>query len=89
MIGDPVPDPAFMDKCQTSFQVPYLRSREQQLRAEGSSFLVEVLKEGFDVSYRNPYSADCQKCYKHSGGHCGFHGVPICICDDQLLCPGK
>ncbi|KAJ6766578.1 hypothetical protein OIU79_022524 [Salix purpurea] len=57
MIGDHVPGPAFMDKCQTSFKVPILRSQEQQLRDEGSSLLVEVLKEGFDVSYSNarPY----------------------------------
>ncbi|KAJ6402501.1 hypothetical protein OIU84_014575 [Salix udensis] len=56
MIGDPVPGPPFMHKCQTSFQVPILRSQEQ-LRDEGLSLLVEVLKEGFDVSYSNarPY----------------------------------
>ncbi|KAJ6707477.1 RUST RESISTANCE KINASE LR10-RELATED [Salix viminalis] len=88
MIGDPVPGPPSMEKCQTSFQVPFLRSGAQQLRDKGSSLLVEVLKEGFDVSYRNPYSADCQKCYKHSGGQCGFDGKPICICNDQL-CHGK
>ncbi|KAJ6707476.1 RUST RESISTANCE KINASE LR10-RELATED [Salix viminalis] len=55
MIGDPGPGPG--PQCRTSFQVPILRSREQQLRDEGSSLLVEVLKEGFDVSYSNarPY----------------------------------
>ncbi|KAJ6707478.1 hypothetical protein OIU85_027799 [Salix viminalis] len=53
MIGDPVPGPPFMHMCQTSFQMPILRSREQQHRAEGSLLLVEVLKEGFDVSYSN------------------------------------
>ncbi|KAJ6766576.1 LEAF RUST 10 DISEASE-RESISTANCE LOCUS RECEPTOR-LIKE PROTEIN KINASE-LIKE 1.4 [Salix purpurea] len=60
MIGDPGPGPAFIHKCQTSFQVPILRSREQQLPAGGLSLLVEVLKEGFDVSYSNarPY---CEK----------------------------
>ncbi|KAJ6364659.1 hypothetical protein OIU76_029594 [Salix suchowensis] len=87
-IGGPVFDPRFMEKCPPNFQVPFLPSWAQQLQANGSSSLVEVLKEGFDVSYRNPYSADCQKCYKHSGGQCGFDGVPICICDDQI-CPGK
>ncbi|KAJ6766580.1 hypothetical protein OIU79_022526 [Salix purpurea] len=72
MIGDPVPGPPFMDKCQASFQVPFLRSQAQQLQAKGSSLLVEVLKQGFDVSYSNPYRDDCQKCYKHSGGQCGL-----------------
>ncbi|KAJ6738615.1 LEAF RUST 10 DISEASE-RESISTANCE LOCUS RECEPTOR-LIKE PROTEIN KINASE-LIKE 1.4 [Salix koriyanagi] len=91
MIGDPVPGTAFMYKCQSSFQVPFLRSWVHQLEAKGSSLLVEVLKEGFDVSYSNPYSADCQKCNKHSGGQCGFDGFdgkPIFICNDQL-CPEK
>ncbi|KAJ6707479.1 WALL ASSOCIATED KINASE-LIKE PROTEIN [Salix viminalis] len=92
-IGYPVPDPPSMEKCKTSFQVPsfqvpFLRSWAQQLRDKGSSLLVEVLKEGFDVSYSNPYSADCQNCSKHSGGQCGFDGKPICICNDQR-CPGK
>ncbi|KAJ6936196.1 hypothetical protein NC652_011049 [Populus alba x Populus x berolinensis] len=87
IIDDPVSGPPFKDKCWTSFQVPFLQSQAQQLQATGSSLLVEVLKEGFDVSYRNPYSADCQKCRKHSGGQCGFYGKPICICNDQL-CPG-
>uniref|UniRef100_A0A6N2LVA0 non-specific serine/threonine protein kinase n=1 Tax=Salix viminalis TaxID=40686 RepID=A0A6N2LVA0_SALVM len=88
MIGDPVPGPPLMDKCQTSFQVPFLRSREQELQAKGSSLLVEVLKEGFDVRYSNPSRDDYKKWYKHSGGQSGFDGEPICICDDQLLCPG-
>ncbi|KAJ6396396.1 hypothetical protein OIU77_021431 [Salix suchowensis] len=86
---DPGPGPPFMDKCQTSFQVPFLRSREQELQAKGSSLLVEVLKEGFDVSYSNPSSDDYQEWYKHSGGQSGFDGEPICICDDQLLFPEK
>ena len=77
------------DRCRTSFQVPFLWSWKQQLQAEGSSLLGKVSKDGFDVSYRNPYGANCQKCYKHSGRQCGFDGkVPICICNDQL-CPGK
>jgi len=80
---------ASMDRCRPSFQVPFLRSWKQQLQAEGSSLLGKVLKDGFDVSYRNPYGADCQKCYQHSGSRCGFDGkVPICICNDQL-CTGK
>uniref|UniRef100_A0A6N2KA35 non-specific serine/threonine protein kinase n=1 Tax=Salix viminalis TaxID=40686 RepID=A0A6N2KA35_SALVM len=70
-------------ECKTSIQVPILPSN-------GSS-LGEVLKEGFDVSYVDPYSADCTRCYKkHPGGYCGFDaqlGKPICICSDQL-CPG-
>ncbi|KAF9683964.1 hypothetical protein SADUNF_Sadunf04G0068700 [Salix dunnii] len=84
MIGDH--GPSFMDKCETRFQVPFLRNRAEELKAKGSSLLVEVLKEGFDVSYSNPYSVDCQKYYKHSGGQCELDGAPICICDDQL-CP--
>jgi len=86
-VGDPVSGLPSTGRCR-SFQVPFLRSRAQQLQAKGLSLLVEVLKGGFDVSYRNPYSADCQKCYKHSGGQCGFAGKPICICNDHL-CPGK
>ncbi|XP_061978044.1 LEAF RUST 10 DISEASE-RESISTANCE LOCUS RECEPTOR-LIKE PROTEIN KINASE-like 1.3 [Populus nigra] len=88
MVGDSVFGLPSTNRCQTSFRVPVLRSRAQQLQAEGSSLLVEVLKEEFDVSYSNPYSADCQKCYKHSGRQCGFYGKPICICNDQL-CPEK
>ncbi|KAJ6371025.1 hypothetical protein OIU77_001518 [Salix suchowensis] len=56
------------------------------------SLVGEVLKEGFDVRYIDPYSADCTRCYKkHPGGYCGFDaqlGKPICICNDRL-CPGK
>ncbi|KAB5560969.1 hypothetical protein DKX38_005926 [Salix brachista] len=85
-IGDPGPGPG--PQCRTSFQVPFLRSRAPELQAKGSSLLVEVLKEGFDVSYSNFYSDDYQKCYKPSGGQSGFDGKPICICDDQI-CPGK
>jgi len=87
-VGDPVSGLPSTGRCRTSFQVPFLRSRAEQLEAKGLSLLVEVLKEGFDVSYNNPYSADCQKCYKHSGRQCGFDDKPICICNDQL-CPGK
>jgi hypothetical protein len=83
-----VGDHPSVDRCRTSFQVPFLRSWKQQLQAQGSSLLGEVLKDGFDVSYRNPYGADCQKCYQHSGRQCGFDDKPICICNDQL-CPGK
>ncbi|KAJ6926558.1 hypothetical protein NC651_010847 [Populus alba x Populus x berolinensis] len=72
-VGDHPP----MERCHTSFQVPFLRSRAQQLQAEGSSLLGEVLKEGFDVRYSDPYSADCQKCSKHSGRQCGFDVFPF------------
>ncbi|KAJ6936194.1 hypothetical protein NC652_011048 [Populus alba x Populus x berolinensis] len=75
-----------MERCWASFQVPFLRNRAQQLEAEGSSLLGEVLKEGFDVRYSDPYSADCQKCSNHSGRQCGFDAKPICICNDHL-CP--
>ncbi|KAL9354986.1 hypothetical protein Peur_052956 [Populus x canadensis] len=94
MIGDSeegffkVGDHPSVDWCRTSFQVPFLRSWKQRLQAEGSLLLGEVLKDGFDVSYRNPYGADCQKCYQHSGSRCGFDDKPICICNDQL-CPEK
>ena len=89
MIGDPVYGLPFKDKCCTSFQVPFLQSWKQQLQAEGSSLLGKVLKEGFDVRYSDPYSADCQKCSKHSGRQCGFDAKPICICNDHLCGPGK
>ena len=78
-------------ECQTNIRVPIPGTRVQQLLDNGSP-VGEVLKEGFDVSYSNPYSASCTECYKeHPGGYCGFDtqlGKPICICHDQL-CPGK
>ncbi|KAJ6735017.1 WALL ASSOCIATED KINASE-LIKE PROTEIN [Salix purpurea] len=78
-------------ECKTSIQVPVLLSQAQQLLGN-ASLVGEVLKEGFDVRYIDPYSADCTRCYKkHPGGYCGFDaqlGKPICICNDRL-CPGK
>ncbi|KAJ6735025.1 hypothetical protein OIU79_002158 [Salix purpurea] len=78
-------------ECKTSVQVPVLGSQGQRLLGNGS-LVGEVLKEGFDVRYIDPYSADCTRCYKkHPGGYCGFDaqlGKPICICNDRL-CPGK
>ena len=78
-------------ECQTTIRVPIPSTRAQQL-FDNESVVGEVLKEGFDVSYSNPYSANCTKCYKeHPGGYCGFDtqlGKPICICNDRL-CPGK
>ncbi|KAF9664000.1 hypothetical protein SADUNF_Sadunf17G0110400 [Salix dunnii] len=78
-------------ECKTSIQVPVLGSQAKQLLFNGS-LVGEVLKEGFDVRYIDPYSADCTRCYeKHPGGYCGFDarlGKPVCICND-LLCPGK
>ncbi|XP_061947722.1 LEAF RUST 10 DISEASE-RESISTANCE LOCUS RECEPTOR-LIKE PROTEIN KINASE-like 2.4 isoform X2 [Populus nigra] len=78
-------------ECQTNIRVPILSTRAQQL-FDNESVVGEVLKEGFDVSYSNPYSANCTKCYKeHPGGYCGFDtqlGKPICVCNDQL-CPGS
>ncbi|CAK7344273.1 unnamed protein product [Dovyalis caffra] len=77
--------------CQSTTQVPILTSQVDRLLAKGSLVLGEVLREGFDVSYSNPYSGDCDKCYKHSSRHCGFDAQlskPICICNDQL-CPEK
>ncbi|KAG6743131.1 hypothetical protein POTOM_054077 [Populus tomentosa] len=77
-------------ECQTNIQVPILGTQAQQLLDNGS-LVGEVLKEGFDVSYSNPYSVNCTECYKkHPDGYCGFDtqlGKPICICNDQL-CPG-
>ncbi|KAJ6421397.1 hypothetical protein OIU84_028716 [Salix udensis] len=78
-------------ECKTSIQVPVLGSQGQQLLGN-PSLVGEVLNEGFDVRYIDPYSADCTRCYKkHPGGYCGFDaqlGKPICICNDRL-CPGK
>ncbi|KAJ6369669.1 hypothetical protein OIU76_028005 [Salix suchowensis] len=79
-------------ECKTSVQVPVLGSQAQQLLGNGS-LVGEVLKEGFDVRYIDPYSADCTRCYKkHPGGYCGFDaqlGKPICICNDRLCPAGK
>uniref|UniRef100_A0A6N2KWA1 non-specific serine/threonine protein kinase n=1 Tax=Salix viminalis TaxID=40686 RepID=A0A6N2KWA1_SALVM len=78
-------------ECNTSIQVPVLLSQAQQLLGN-ASLVGEVLKEGFDVRYIDPYSADCTRCHKkYPAGYCGFDaqlGKPICICNDQL-CPGK
>ncbi|KAI5559281.1 hypothetical protein BDE02_17G099400 [Populus trichocarpa] len=78
-------------ECQTTIRVPIPSTRAQQL-FDNESVVGEVLKEGFDVSYSNPYSANCTECYKeHPGGYCGFDtqlGKPICICNDKL-CPEK
>ncbi|KAJ6960479.1 hypothetical protein NC653_038496 [Populus alba x Populus x berolinensis] len=78
-------------ECQTNIQVPILGTQAKQLLDNGS-LVGEVLKEGFDVSYSNPYSVNCTECYKnHPDGYCGFDtqlGKPICICNDKL-CPGK
>ncbi|KAL9343885.1 hypothetical protein Peur_064316 [Populus x canadensis] len=78
-------------ECQTNIRVPIPSTRAQQL-FDNESVVGEVLKEGFDVSYSNPYNANCTKCYKeHPGGYCGFDtqlGKPICICNDRL-CPEK
>ncbi|KAL3596873.1 hypothetical protein D5086_008510 [Populus alba] len=75
------------EKFKFSCPVPGDSEEEGFFKAEGSSLLGEVLKEGFDVRYSDPYSADCQKCSKHSGRQCGFDVKPICICNDHL-CPG-
>ncbi|KAJ6421387.1 hypothetical protein OIU84_028706 [Salix udensis] len=79
-------------ECKTSIQVPVLLSQGQQLLGN-TSLVGEVLNEGFDVRYIDPYSADCTRCYKkHPGGYCGFDaqlGKPICICNDRLCPAGK
>ncbi|WCJ25338.1 Protein kinase family protein [Euphorbia peplus] len=75
-------------KCSASIQVPVLFDLVDDLE-KNRSLLSDVLKAGFNASYRNPFSEDCVKCY-HSGGQCGFDlslGRSLCICDDDRSCP--
>ncbi|KAJ4822388.1 hypothetical protein Tsubulata_008924 [Turnera subulata] len=87
---EPVPRDPVLDffQCKFSVTVPVVVDWEHQPKTIRS--LVELLRDGFNVVYKNPYSDDCELCVQ-SGGQCGFDaelGKPICICDDHL-CPAQ
>ncbi|XP_038691742.1 LEAF RUST 10 DISEASE-RESISTANCE LOCUS RECEPTOR-LIKE PROTEIN KINASE-like 1.4 isoform X3 [Tripterygium wilfordii] len=74
--------------CKERISLPILRSSVEKLVFNQSTIL-EVLRDGFNVNYRNPFENDCEKC-RESHGRCGFDQEsikPICICGDRL-CPG-
>ncbi|XP_021676744.2 LEAF RUST 10 DISEASE-RESISTANCE LOCUS RECEPTOR-LIKE PROTEIN KINASE-like 1.4 isoform X4 [Hevea brasiliensis] len=86
----PVPSDPILNifQCTVTMTVPILVSLVHILEAN-RSLLGEVLREGFNVSYRNPYAGDCAKCYR-KGGFCGFGASSDsfrCICGDRP-CPG-
>ncbi|KDP32982.1 hypothetical protein JCGZ_13013 [Jatropha curcas] len=86
----PVPSDPILNifQCSVIITVPILEKSVHVLQGN-RSLLGEVLRDGFNVSYRNPYADDCEECY-HSGGHCGFDASSdkfLCMCGDRL-CPG-
>lgn len=90
LIG-PVPRDPIMSRfqCSAAVSVPIQLDFVDVLGAN-RSLLGSVLKEGFNVSYSNPFNEDCLKCYR-SGGECGFtlsSGHSLCICDNDRPCPG-
>lgn len=87
----PVPSDPVLNifQCSVTTTVPIL-DRLVHVLEGNRSLLGEVLREGFNVSYSNPYSGDCAKCYR-KGGSCGFDASTesfLCICGDRP-CPGK
>lgn len=74
-------------RCHVIVTVPLSGDAAQRLTVNKTS-LGEALREGFDVSYSNPYAGHCSNC-SSIGGQCGFDdslGEPICICGDRA-CP--
>lgn len=74
-------------RCYVIVKVPLSGDAAQRLTGNKTS-LGEALREGFDVSYSNPYGGHCSNC-SSIGGQCGFDdslGEPICICGDRA-CP--
>ncbi|KAF7847637.1 hypothetical protein BT93_L2767 [Corymbia citriodora subsp. variegata] len=82
LIGAVPTDPILnVSKCNVSVTVPILQSAGSMLTANRSK-LREVLMEGFEVNYTNPYEDQCVAC-GGIGGECGFDsdvGKPFCIC---------
>ncbi|XP_050227409.1 LEAF RUST 10 DISEASE-RESISTANCE LOCUS RECEPTOR-LIKE PROTEIN KINASE-like 1.4 isoform X4 [Mercurialis annua] len=87
----PVPNDPILSRfhCNITLTVPVLKSSIPILE-NNPSFLGDVLRGGFNVSYNNPFANDCADCFR-SGGHCGFDlssGRPLCICKNDQPCPG-
>ncbi|KAK7340937.1 hypothetical protein VNO77_21655 [Canavalia gladiata] len=75
-------------ECDRHIEVPILEEQANRL-VENRSLLREVLMEGFNVKYENPYESECSQCLGSGGQHCGFdsdNNESICICAHQL-CP--
>ncbi|KAG5535337.1 hypothetical protein RHGRI_023189 [Rhododendron griersonianum] len=74
-------------KCVVIVTVPVSGDAARRLTGNETT-LGGALKEGFNVSYSDPYASHCENCTL-IGGLCGFDdslGEPICICDDRR-CP--
>uniref|UniRef100_A0A5B6YZB9 non-specific serine/threonine protein kinase n=1 Tax=Davidia involucrata TaxID=16924 RepID=A0A5B6YZB9_DAVIN len=88
MIG-PVPTDPLMRfmKCDVSITVRLLSEAAFRLNSNRST-VEEVLMEGFNVNYSDPYEKQCSECIG-SGGQCEFHlnsGEPVCNCSGRP-CP--
>eukprot|EP00257_Ricinus_communis_P015359 XP_015573248.1 LEAF RUST 10 DISEASE-RESISTANCE LOCUS RECEPTOR-LIKE PROTEIN KINASE-like 1.4 isoform X4 [Ricinus communis] len=88
----PVPNDPLLNifNCSVTLRLPILKTLVPLLESN-RSLLGDILREGFNVSYRNPFADDCDKC-NYSGGYCGFElssGRPLCICNDDRPCPGS
>ena len=56
--------------CEFSVEVPILEDQANRL-IDNRSLLREILLKGFNVSYSNPYDAECLD-FVGIGGQCGF-----------------
>lgn len=86
LIG-PVPSDPILGivNCSVGVTVPILETTVDRLVAN-RSLLQEVLKEGFNVNYRVPFSDECGSCVD-LGGACGFDsgsGQPLCVCGERI-----
>ncbi|KAA8547784.1 hypothetical protein F0562_004213 [Nyssa sinensis] len=85
----PVPrDPiiSFLE-CNVSIVTPVIGDAGVRLTSNRST-LEEVLMQGFNVNYSDPYDNQCSQCIEN-GGQCGFEsssGQAVCICGDRP-CP--
>lgn len=90
LIGPLPRDPMLSQfQCGAAISVP-IQSGFVDVLGSNRSLLSNVLKQGFNATYSNPFNEDCLKCF-HSGGECGFNlssGHSVCICLDDQPCPG-
>ncbi|KAA8547780.1 hypothetical protein F0562_004209 [Nyssa sinensis] len=87
----PVPSDPIMSfiECHVSIVTPVLGDAGVRLTSNRST-LEEVLMQGFNVNYSDPYDNQCSQCIE-SGGQCGFDsssGQAVCICVDRP-CPAS
>ncbi|XP_009601565.2 LEAF RUST 10 DISEASE-RESISTANCEUS RECEPTOR-LIKE PROTEIN KINASE-like 1.2 isoform X2 [Nicotiana tomentosiformis] len=70
-------------RCEHKVMVPVVMKAFEQFKNEGSTKILELLKQGFDVVYNK--STECIVCEK-SGGLCWSETnltEPTCLCRDQ------